>query len=205
MAKYRIEEVQLRGESLPTYFLDFQLGDSWVNVTSDKDRDALLERMLTLQAEDNAPKPVQANIPEPVKANIPKPAGTVKYPVRYLKSWWPGHPDVEPFMGPIRDALLRHVDRRSSAFTDIYNRAYEAVYNALKKGEGHAKMSQSKFYVVWNSRLNLRCQRYDTLEEARCIIGELRRDNPSVQFTIMEPVVCSENANIKEGAQNEES
>ena len=46
------------------------------------------------------------------------------------KSWWVGDPRVEPFMGPIAGAILRHLPH-DKAFTDIYNRAYEAVFAAL--------------------------------------------------------------------------
>ena len=47
-----------------------------------------------------------------------------------LKSWWCGNKDVEPFMSPVQQAISRHIES-GAARTDIYNRAYEAVYNAL--------------------------------------------------------------------------
>jgi len=51
------------------------------------------------------------------------------------KAWWPGNPFVEPFMPPIRDALDRHLPK-GDAWTDIYNRAYEAVHEAIQAYKG---------------------------------------------------------------------
>jgi len=34
-------------------------------------------------------------------------------------------------MPPVRDAITRYIKWPSPEFTDIYNRAYEAVYNAI--------------------------------------------------------------------------
>lgn len=48
-----------------------------------------------------------------------------------VKSWWCGSKDVEPFMPPVAQAISRHIEK-GDAWTDIYNRAYEAVYNALQ-------------------------------------------------------------------------
>jgi len=48
-----------------------------------------------------------------------------------LKSWWAGDPRVEKFMPPIADAIMRHLPWPSEEYVDIYNRAYEAVYNAI--------------------------------------------------------------------------
>lgn len=47
-----------------------------------------------------------------------------------MKSWWSGDSRVEKFMGPVSDAIDRHVPK-GDARTDIYNRAYEAVYAAI--------------------------------------------------------------------------
>lgn len=47
------------------------------------------------------------------------------------KSWWPGSPEVEPYMIKVSKTLDKHnlpPERR----TDIYNRCYEAVYAAIK-------------------------------------------------------------------------
>lgn len=49
-----------------------------------------------------------------------------------IKSWWPGDSRVEPFMKPVSDALERQ-GLTGDARTDVYNRAYEAVYNAIKE------------------------------------------------------------------------
>lgn len=47
-----------------------------------------------------------------------------------LKTWWEGDKRVEPFMKPVREALDRQ-GLTGPSRTDIYNRAYEAVYNAI--------------------------------------------------------------------------
>ena len=49
-----------------------------------------------------------------------------------LKSWWEGDPRVEFYMPKVAAAIKRHLDWPSKEFTDIYNRAYEAVYQAIK-------------------------------------------------------------------------
>ena len=46
------------------------------------------------------------------------------------KPWWPGDPRVERYMSPVLDAIHRHAS--GDAATDIYNRAYEAVYHAIR-------------------------------------------------------------------------
>jgi hypothetical protein len=48
-----------------------------------------------------------------------------------VKSWWAGDPRVDPFMSPVREAIGRYIRWPSPQFTDIYNRAYEAVYKAI--------------------------------------------------------------------------
>jgi hypothetical protein len=51
------------------------------------------------------------------------------------KSWWAGDKRVEKYMPPIAEAIKRHLKWPSDEFTDIYNRAYEAVYQAIKENE----------------------------------------------------------------------
>ena len=62
--------------------------------------------------------------------------GNKKYPRVEIKDppkmWWPGDKRVEEFMHPVREALKRR-GVTDDAKTDIYNRAYEAVYNAIIK------------------------------------------------------------------------
>jgi hypothetical protein len=41
--------------------------------------------------------------------------------------------EVERFMPAVAMAIKRHVEYPSDAFTDIYNRAYEAVASALQE------------------------------------------------------------------------
>lgn len=52
--------------------------------------------------------------------------------------WWAGDRRVEPYMARVREALDRHAENLSQqASTDIYNRAYEAVYSAIKDYDKH--------------------------------------------------------------------
>jgi len=48
-----------------------------------------------------------------------------------MKSWWSGDPRVEPYMKKVSARIDFHV-KDPDARTDIYNRAYEAVYQAIK-------------------------------------------------------------------------
>ena len=48
------------------------------------------------------------------------------------KMWWGGDKRVEPFMGRVSQALDRS-GLEGEKRTDVYNRAYEAVYEAIKK------------------------------------------------------------------------
>lgn len=50
-------------------------------------------------------------------------------------TWWSGDERVEPFMLRIKQALDR-ADLSRKSRTDIYNRAYEAVYEAIKQYDG---------------------------------------------------------------------
>lgn len=56
--------------------------------------------------------------------------------VKIVKPWWPGDERVEEFMGPVDAAIRRHIPE---GCTDIYNRAYEAVYYAIKKYDKEGK------------------------------------------------------------------
>jgi len=47
------------------------------------------------------------------------------------KYFWSGDSRVDPYMHPVIEAIDRHVPK-GDAWTDIYNRAYEAVYNVMK-------------------------------------------------------------------------
>lgn len=48
--------------------------------------------------------------------------------------WWSGDSRVEPFMKSVNEALERSgKNLEKQERTDIYNRAYEAVYEAIKK------------------------------------------------------------------------
>jgi hypothetical protein len=50
---------------------------------------------------------------------------------KHYKSWWSGDKRVEPFMKNISEALLKN-GITGDAKTEIYNRAYEAVHEAIK-------------------------------------------------------------------------
>ena len=60
-----------------------------------------------------------------------------------LKSWWADDNRVEKYMIPVREAILRHIPR-GQQFTDIYNRAYEAVYAAIIETEKTLKAEDIK-------------------------------------------------------------
>ena len=47
------------------------------------------------------------------------------------KHWFPGDERVEKYMPPVAEAIQRHIKWPSQEFTDIYNRAYEAVHRAI--------------------------------------------------------------------------
>jgi hypothetical protein len=61
-------------------------------------------------------------------SDIKKKVIEIKNPAR---PWWSGDPRVEKYMIEVRAAIHRHVND-PAAHTDIYNRAYEAVYAAIK-------------------------------------------------------------------------
>lgn len=44
---------------------------------------------------------------------------------------WNGNQNIEKYMQPISDALSRHLED-GNAYTDIYNRAYEAIFKAIE-------------------------------------------------------------------------
>ena len=50
--------------------------------------------------------------------------------VKPYKFWWCGDIRVEEFMPGVREAIERNIPGGN---TDIYNRAYEAVYSAIIK------------------------------------------------------------------------
>jgi hypothetical protein len=49
-----------------------------------------------------------------------------------MKSWWSGDNRVEEFMSNV-SATLDKYNLERDTHTDIYNRAYEAVYDAIRK------------------------------------------------------------------------
>ena len=51
-----------------------------------------------------------------------------------LKKWWAGDSRVEEFMPPVAQALDK-LELTSAERTAVYNRAYEAVYSAIKKSD----------------------------------------------------------------------
>jgi len=57
------------------------------------------------------------------------------------KRWWAGDSRVEKYMPSVAEAIKRHIKHPSQAFTDIYNKAYEAVYNAIKESEEECRLS----------------------------------------------------------------
>lgn len=65
-----------------------------------------------------------------------------------LKSWWSGDSRVEEFMPEVSKAIKRHHDWPSSEYTDIYNRAYEAVYEAIVKYTNVNKHEVREFQIA---------------------------------------------------------
>jgi len=53
-------------------------------------------------------------------------------PLAPPRPWWPGDKRVEPYMGPVAETIKKHLPWPSPAFTEIYNRAYDAVFQAIK-------------------------------------------------------------------------
>jgi len=54
------------------------------------------------------------------------------------KSWWPGDRRVDPYMKPVVEVLDKHFGTKlphNKDWINIYNTAYEAVYNAIKDRE----------------------------------------------------------------------
>ena len=60
------------------------------------------------------------------------------------KSWWAGDERVDKYMLPVADAIIKYHKWPSPEFTDIYNRAYEAVYLAIKDMK---EKSKEKLYT----------------------------------------------------------
>jgi len=51
----------------------------------------------------------------------------------FTKRYWAGDSRVEEFMSPVAEEIKRYHKWPSDEFTAIYNKAYEAVYGAIKK------------------------------------------------------------------------
>ena len=51
------------------------------------------------------------------------------------KKWWSGDERVEKYMRSVHEAIRRHLEYPSEGAVDIYNRAYEAVFQAIKDCE----------------------------------------------------------------------
>ena len=47
-------------------------------------------------------------------------------------AWWSGMCEAEKYMKEVSDAIDRHLAHDIQARVDIYNRAYEAVCNAIR-------------------------------------------------------------------------
>lgn len=61
------------------------------------------------------------------------------------KAWWPGDKRVERYIIGVIDVLKKH-NVSQPARTEIYNRAYEAVYSAIKDMDKR----NEEFIVVTN-------------------------------------------------------
>lgn len=47
------------------------------------------------------------------------------------KSWWEGDKRVEPYMEKVGATIGKYLKWPSPEYTDVYNRCYEAVYQAI--------------------------------------------------------------------------
>jgi hypothetical protein len=71
---------------------------------------------------------------------------------RVPNSWWAGDPRVKKFMPPIREAIARHLPWPSAEFTDIYNRAYEAVYHVIAEYADADKSAKADIESIHSRR-----------------------------------------------------
>ena len=63
-----------------------------------------------------------------------------------------GNPTIDELMIPVSKAIERHVKYPSDAFTDIYNRAYEAIQNSMDATR-EAQMDAERLYGVVNNQI----------------------------------------------------
>jgi len=54
---------------------------------------------------------------------------------------------VDDYMHPVAEAISRYVDEKTTAWTDIYNRAYEAVHKAIQDAEVGKKNEKRSAYA----------------------------------------------------------
>ena len=52
--------------------------------------------------------------------------------VKPFKMWNPGDSRVEPYMGDVAHTISKYFKGGTNEWTDIYNRAYEAVWNVIR-------------------------------------------------------------------------
>ena len=60
------------------------------------------------------------------------------------KSWWPGDNRVEKYMPNVSKTITKYHDWPSKEFTDIYNRCYEAVYQAILDFDNKKELENGK-------------------------------------------------------------
>jgi hypothetical protein len=103
------------------------------------------------------------------------------------KMWWPGDPRVENYMQPIRDALDRS-GLKGRERTDVYNRAYEGIYRAIRYYEDNRidryskGIGRARFISAGWKRLCRELKR--RLDRQRKYVSEAADENQRLRFRL---------------------
>jgi hypothetical protein len=93
------------------------------------------------------------------------------------KQWWPGDKRVEEFMKPVSEAIKKYHKWPSSEYTDIYNRAYEAVYDAINgKAVGGSLWSYDAMIKSYTAGSKSRDKQIEELKSREAAYFVLRLD-----------------------------
>lgn len=126
------------------------------------------------------------------------------------KSWWGGDSRVEQFMPKVAETIKKYHDWPSDEFTDIYNRAYEAVYGALQFIEENtvSKDEATKQYLKGVNECEekyvvpLRQQLEELKETATSRLTQMAADEISIEILSDQLAEAkAENSHLKESLQ----